>query len=810
MLVIRNYLIGLALVACHSSFAQMSFPMLDSVSGQLIKNIRSKQTEALFILTDKSIYKTGESIWFRSILLRSASQKMSRVSKNIFVELINDYDSVVYSLLLDGDRLQSGARIYVGPKLATGFYWLKAYTRYMALKEPDKIPMQPLYIANSGSPGTPNPRPARVNNNNQPAITVNFFPEGGTVVTGANSTVALHITDANEAPVALTGHIKDNRDSLITSFTTDKYGLAKFDYFPTRGRNYTAQLTWEGKKFTFPLPGYNFHAGQLSITKQSNGDRKIRVLLEDSIYQKNYRTYLVGIGRDSLYFASVGTGMYEVIIPARKLSHGIMTFYLVNDDLKVLSERSIYNGSSLAVTASLDKNIYQKRDKAELSIEVTDGANFAIPSSLSIAIVDSNFVHAEPADEIVSAFFETKNGSLFGNWNLANTTGLDDEQMDLLMMTRNGSFNDIMLSPGNNQEFLSSDNDSLLYVRGTAVYNNNEKPASGKIATIFSSSGKSTYGTDTTTTKGQFVFPLTEYPDSTQFFIQILNQRGNPEQATVSLDTLKFPTVNHLLSRKKFTVKQSSISKYFSSYFDETSARGSELSPVTVEANKKKKPKYDENKRVSKDSKIVTHDDFGKGGANRVANAMQRVPGFQIIGGYVAINGLSGFGSNANTEPIVLVDGVQAALSAGGGFESGSPVLNFLNSLNADDVSFIEVLTGPEAATLGVRGKNGAILINTGSTDMASSNQMNIFSVRGYHTPPPFLMPDYDLAKNKTLKFNDLRSTLFWQSGSSIDSTGKVKIPFFTSDVASAYKIVIRGITSNGDIIYKTLDFKTQ
>jgi hypothetical protein len=85
-----------------------------------------------------------------------------------------------------------------------------------------------------------------------------LFPEGGFLMTGANSTVAFHIVDGKNDPVAISGYIKDNRDSIFTSFTSDNYGLGKFEFLPTRGRQYKAQLMWNGKQMTYPLPPYNF------------------------------------------------------------------------------------------------------------------------------------------------------------------------------------------------------------------------------------------------------------------------------------------------------------------------------------------------------------------------------------------------------------------------------------------------------------------------------------------------------------------------------------------------------------------------
>src|SRR6476646_5464533 len=110
---IRKFLPVALCCLCYVSFAQ-NIQSLDSVSAQLISNIRLQQTEQSFIVTDKSVYKTGESVWLRVFLLRSASQKLSRASKNLFLELVNEKDSAFSTLLLDVKTGMLSAKLYLG------------------------------------------------------------------------------------------------------------------------------------------------------------------------------------------------------------------------------------------------------------------------------------------------------------------------------------------------------------------------------------------------------------------------------------------------------------------------------------------------------------------------------------------------------------------------------------------------------------------------------------------------------------------------------------------------------------------------
>ena len=802
----RKFLPVVMCFLSHVSFAQNTQANLDSVSAQLINNIRLQQTEQSFIVTDKSLYKTGESVWLRVFLLRSASQKLSRASKNLFLELVNEKDSVFSTLLLDVKTGVLGAKLYLGQSMPSGFYWIRAYTRYMAEVETDKIGIYPIYVVNSAAINDNGSRLVHKENFNAENIWMQLFPEGGSLMTGANSTVAFHIVDGKKDPVATSGYIKDNRDSIITTFTSDNYGLGKFEFFPTRGRQYKALLQWNGKEKTFPLPPFNFFAGQLSVMNDNNGGRKIQVLLEDSIYRKDIKTYLVGVAKDSLCFASIGTGMFEVAIPAERFPGGVTTFYLFDENLHLLSERSVYFRNNLLIKAALNKTVYKKRDVADLNISIADVEGHPLPASLSIAIVDSSLIQPANVLNIVSDYFENNDQLSSSNWSLTNAGELTDQQLDILMMARNNSYTDIMYRT--NKPAFYSDSDSLLYIRGNAFLTK-EKPAANKIATIFSKATSVAFDIDTTSNAGRFVFPLAEYPDSTRFLIQVSSPQGAVERAEIILDKVRFPEVTTTPAKEKFTIRPSTVNHYLRVYPDTLSGiHGGELSPVTVKGYRKKDFNYDPSKRVSPDSKIITAQDIGKG-ANSVSNAFLRVPGVQIINGFVAIKGIASFAPGASTEPMIALDGIQVYPSSAGMFSS--PLLNYLDQLNPDDISFIEVLTGPEGSVYGVRGGNGVVLVNTKKlVDDPGGNSLNTFLVRGYHMPAAFMMPDYTNSKVRTGKFNDMRSTLYWEPSSLTDQNGQIKIPFFTSDVATNYKIVITGITSRGDVINRIISFRTE
>lgn len=80
---------------------------------------------------------------------------------------------------------------------------------------------------------------------------------------------------------------------------------------------------------------------------------------------------------------------------------------------------------------------------------------------------------------------------------------------------------------------------------------------------------------------------------------------------------------------------------------------------------------------------------------------LQRVPGILISGNRAMIRGINSFQSEI--EPLFVLDGNVL----------GSSFAQANSFINVRDIDYVKVLKGPEAASYGVRGGNGVILIVT-------------------------------------------------------------------------------------------------
>ena len=778
---------------------------IDSFAGQFIKNLRTDTAEEIQVQTDKKFYTTGETIWFKAYCLNRISHKIYSHSKTLFVDLVNEQDSVISQLLLNNKEQKTDADISIPLSLASGYYWLRAYTKNILQQDRNRILVSPLYILNpikkdsfAISRGTKQ-IVACPPDCNQPHII--FYPEGGAMIAGTNSLVAFRCFDDKGNPLNISGYVTDSWDSVVSTFKTTTAGLGKFSLYIWKSRKYNAHIRWgDGHEFVYPLPPIDQYASQLSVADQSGNVIKLRLSLGDSLYKKNKRTYILGMSRDSLCFAAIGTDMYEIFISKKSFPNGMATILLFDDLGKIISERNIYIQNNPVINIKTDKENYAAREKVKLDIEVADSNNYPMVSLISVAVTDDKLATKLPDEDEIALQQKLKNDIADSN--------------DLVMLTQKNNYHDGDYNMGSRDPLLNIDNDSaLLNINGIVVNKKNE-PVRNRILTLFSNNRGIIFETDTTKEDGRFHFPVPSHDDSTQFTLQLTNLKGVKLDDRIILDTFNFPrfsTPDQL--KKRFTVADSVVINNIKSYSFDTAhiGKGKEwLKAVTVKTTKKKPVNYDSKKRVSNFSHIITSDMIRQSGANNIRDALLSVPGLHYSHGYLVIGGPSDFTIGPHSEPTLIVNGAEIDVISGFNpmMNESSPLSFYLSRMDANIIDFVEVLTGAEAATYGTRGGNGVIIINTTTSSHGKYGSPDLvkFYPKGYVTSPTFACPDYDKKEIKKSAYPDERATIYWNGSILTDNQGKVSISFFTADPATTYTVTMMGVTAGGDRIYKKIN----
>ncbi|HEY2721688.1 MAG TPA: hypothetical protein VGI82_08185, partial [Chitinophagaceae bacterium] len=535
------------LINLFAAGQQSQFSDLDNLAGKLVKSLRSEIQENIFIHTDKSIYRVGENIWFNAYLINKISHKISHESKIVFVDLVNDNDSVISQLVLDVRSLRLDGNIPLPVSLHDGNYWLRGYTNAMLRADSSNICVYPIYIVNQQNSSQDQlPVKTVVNNaddpnNNAPKFEV--YPEGGSLIAGANSLVAFRVTDRDNNLLDVSGYLKDNRDSTTLRFKTSLPGLGKFVLFPWKTRKYTAYIkTKDGREYSYPLPTVDNNAASISIVSENENSLKARVSLGDSLYDRKTVTYILGISRDSLCFAGVGERMYETDIPKKNFPQGQATLLLFDEHERLLSERSIYiDNPSTIVDVKDDKENYLARDGAMLNVSLTDAAGHPALSLFSVSVTDDSTVKYFYDDDIETIMKKP----------------YSTEEKDLIMLVQKNKYRKWNLSDSTlNDKYVDIDQ-NFFNTRGT-VRNQNNQVLGNAVVTLFSTQAR-VFRVDTTDKNGHFDFRLSGFADSVQLMLQVSDLKGKSLDAKITLDSTRLPRFSTPFYLKKYLPAPASL-----------------------------------------------------------------------------------------------------------------------------------------------------------------------------------------------------------------------------------------------------------
>jgi hypothetical protein len=792
---IFSFLTSLFLFA--NSSAQNTYNNIDSITGIFKMLIHNTQKEKIILQTDRKLYIAGEKIWFKAFVINSITNKVDLYSKNLFTDLVDDQDSIIAKLVLNNRQLNTNGAFVLPESIKTGFYWLRCYTAKLLAEDPESIFVQPVYILNKSlqDAGNYNRKYANsINKSKKTSPAIHFFPERLTDIPGILSTVVLQITDANNDPLITNGDLLNDRDSLITSFTTSHFGLARITFLHDTSQKYTAIFHVNGQNIHYKLPPTDHSAAQLSVANQTAKSIKAFVTLEDSL-SSNYRTIILGIKGDRLCYAAVGSGTYGISIPLNNFPGGIASLLLFNEQQHLLAERKIFiNKDNYQLVIKANKKKYSTRDNVTLNIKVTDTDGEPLKASLDASVQDAWLVQVSDSVELNS--LPPSDESLLNHWLTLYRDKYSPADIDLLMMTVKSLYGNTTIN-----EVRNDDDEKLINLIGK-ITDKKYKPVKDRVITVISKNQKGFF-TDVDTTKddGIFKIPLPQNIDSLSLSLQVTDKHGVIRtDDNITVDTFNFPQFATPASLKQqFLAYNINLLASMRKYYIDTAITFQGwgwLKPVTVKAVVKAEPNYDVSRRINSISQILTSDKFRYGGYGAVTNALLMMPGITLTKGDISIWGA--ITTDKESRPLLVVDGVAMGVAS----------LEYFNLLQPGEVDFIEVLRGGEAGIYGMRGGNGVISVNTRKGPYVMPNEKSnfrTFTPITYHISPQFFMPDYSNQEIKNNKMPDPRTTIYWNGNFTTDPKGQASLNFYTADQATNYTITITGVSAKGDSIYKRI-----
>jgi len=369
--------------------------------------------ERVYLHFDNTAYYLGETMWFKAYVTEGVKDTPSTLSKVLYVELCAPEGYVVETKKYKiDDKGCCHGEFELKPLLLSGYYEIRAYTRYMLNwgKEAVFSRVFPIFDKVNGNNWDFKNMLDRKRgfmyrgewiSSDLPAVDLKFYPEGGHMVSGIETTLAYELRSEDGIAGEDTVYIYADKKLLLKSMPIHA-GKGRFRLTPQVGIKYHAEVKRGKKEHKFDLPKVEQEGVVISVSEEQNN---INIKVSNNLAVPTP----IGMGilhRGELSHYSSYTSQDDgkiFTIPKDSLREGVNRAIVFVDDSLPLAERQFFvmhetiqpgdrETAKLKITANgepLHKLSLKPHEKFSITIEREDGKPIEENAELSLSVSDA-------------------------------------------------------------------------------------------------------------------------------------------------------------------------------------------------------------------------------------------------------------------------------------------------------------------------------------------------------------------------------------------------------------------------------------
>ena len=408
---------------CAGAYAQNAANLPDSAQTQQEKLrgfVQGVETfarlypqEKAYLHLDNTGYFIGDTIWYKAYVVRPDTMAFTNLSGVLYVELVDPFGEILVTQKLKIEDGQCHGDIALSEVLTSGFYEIRAYTRYMTnwpaenifsrvvpvfakpKREGDYSHMeieQSFVKQRTGNdmPDSLSRRQLRRWMKEKPPI-VNFYPEGGHLVLGLMSTVAFEVSLPDSVNIDVEGELQTEQGEVLASVHTLREGRGTFVCTPYGEPLYLC-FTHGGKDYRYPLPQAEREGCVMTVGALAPHHVPVQVNCSEGLTGNTLGQVLIHNGR-ILAFETHTFGEYDtwnVSYPRKELPTGIHQLTVFDSDGRILAQRHffIYGDAAKHVNAEFADSTIAPCQK--MALRLTGSAKQAVSLSVRDAETQTN------------------------------------------------------------------------------------------------------------------------------------------------------------------------------------------------------------------------------------------------------------------------------------------------------------------------------------------------------------------------------------------------------------------------------------
>lgn len=769
-------------------------------ADKALQNLNEKfSQENIYILTDKDLYLSGETVWFNAMVFRNFTT--SDISTNFFIEIYDrNKKQVLKKRFPIFDGVVKGS-IQLPENLSEDVYFFRAYTPMMSNLNEDFQYLKQIPIYNPDSP-------KKLVADNTSSWSATFHPEGNSFIQGIQSKIAVRLHSTGTPPSQWEGYVieKNNPEKKISTFKGLDGNVGIFALTPEKDKIYEAVIKDNnGHQSTVLLPKATETGVSLQVLSEKDN---VKYKIQNTAQSFPYYTVVANIGDQVVYKAKINQ-LKDVFqaIPTNQLINSVLQITVFDDKENVLASRMCF-----VMPQNLQVSVPEVKAKT-VSIEKRGFNSFDFKSikdvpTYSVAVFDPEDKKSLQDENLLSTL-----------WLSSAITSKIDRPVQYFNEKRNIEALDALLISEqwkmfDWKEIISGKyptiiNQSSKYISYKGRITVNAKPAAQQNLIMLvdgDTSGNQILEVETDS-NGEFFFDnmIFEKP------IKITYQLNGANAALKSRTNVFINPTNTFIPLKKDLPAIEKYKLVDRNSFSEAS-QSVEITK-TIEARKYKK-EYNEKVTLIEEVKIkAKKKNLTEELNNKLSSPLYKSMN-EVVFDFVNEN------QSAASSPNILqwLQGRVAGLTVN--FENGVPTpyirqgkaniyldemlvdANSLSGISAANIAMVKVIKDGGVGMSG--GGNGGVLIYTRRGDtqapapasnLLNMTNLNFFVMEGYNEYEKY--PDADYGNSELSKIGyDYRTVLYWNPSFETDEANPTPIDFYNNDTAKKFRFIIMGSDS--------------
>jgi hypothetical protein len=723
--------------------------------------------EDINIKTDRNLYISGETIWFKAYYQLKGAEKQ-QLSKILYVELMDSEFEIISQQkynIIDG---MADGMIEIPAAVKSDTYILRAYTTFMRNFPPESYGNTLITIIN--------PQTAFREHYSGKNKEIMIAAEGGYNQLGIPVDIAVllnnNLTESTEKII-----ITDEDNHLIKSTKPYINGLAGFTVLLSdTTRYYVKVLLNDGDTLTRALE-WSDAPGNIITDEIIQDDLVISIHSQGSVSNNLYLLNLYSSMNELIYESSIllSGNNAEKHIPLEKLDNGLNYLQLTNAEDSVLKLKAIYKPypDPCIIEINTSKQTYKTRERIELDLNTSGGiCNICISVSLNGA---NNTDISLPAGFIA-------------NPQLMNSASPDkgiNEQIKLALIIYNKYYlNHKKFSEPGSKEFSTG---FLPEIRGLSVSGFVKDSKTGGVvpnATIYASvlHHDSQFHISTSDSSGMFICPLNYIYGEVDLFVGLKPSEGVFAEVFINRDFSNiYPEFNRGSDEtglsERHLYETMFVNQQLGRKFGKTAIMKETISPLPAPFNNEAISVYLKDYITLKNMEeifieIIPYTRFKKRKDKMIFSVYDIETNFEY------------------QDPLILLDNI--------------PYYNVgeISRIHPSKVDNIKIIN--RTYIYGDHFLQGIVMIETNTDNFAGAKApqgSNFLNFQGITPGVTFPETDYSKHDDINYKLPDFRNTLYWNPNMIIDREGN-SLNFYSSDHCGEYDILVQGYDENGNPCY--------